>query len=137
MKKASLHSALGWLLLWLPLCLSAQTIDEPTVFFLMHSSGNHLAQSPDGEGILEAPDAPSPQSLTFVPDGEGYYALQSTDGRYLSLSGDWNTLFITGLSSDKAKYAIETAGNSFIKLRCKYNNRYLGTGGTTPSSSVY
>ena len=137
MKKASLHSALGWLLLWLPLCLSAQTIDEPTVFFLMHSSGNHLAQSPDGEGILEAPDAPSPQSLTFVPDGEGYYALQSTDGRYLSLSGDWNTLFITGLSSDKAKYAIETAGNSFIKLRCKYNNRYLGTDGTTPSSSVY
>ena len=137
MKKASLHSALGWLLLWLPLCLSAQTIDEPTVFFLMHSSGNHLAQSPDGEGILEAPDAPSPQSLTFVPDGEGYYALQSTDGRYLSLSGDWNTLFITDPSSDNAKYAIETAGNSFIKLRCKYNNRYLGTDGTTPSSSVY
>ena len=137
MKRPNLLSILCGILLLGSICLSAQTIDQPSVFFLMHSSGNHLTQSPDGEGILEAPDASSPQSLTFIPDGEGYYNLQSSDGKYLSLSGDWNTLFITDSSSDKAKYAIETSGNSFIKFRCKYNNRYLGTDGTTPSSSVY
>jgi hypothetical protein len=87
---------------------------------------------------LEAADAPSPQKLTFIPDGNGYYALQSADGQgYLSLTGQWNTSFTTDPSSAKALYAIENSGEFFVKLRCKYNNKYLGTDGTTASSAVY
>ena len=37
----------------------------------------------------------------------------------------------------KSLYAIENSGKFFIKLRCKYNNKYLGTDGTTASSAVY
>lgn len=40
-------------------------------------------------------------------------------------------------SSAKALYAIENSGEFFVKLRCKYNNKYLGTDGTTASSAVY
>lgn len=138
MKRLMPHFILIWMLLCLPLGLAAQTIDGPTALFLMHSSGNHLAKGSDGGGILESPDVASPQALTFIPDGEGYYALQSADGRgYLSLDGEWNTLFVADASSDKAKYAMESAGNSFIRLRCKFNGKYLGTDATTPSSKVY
>ena len=104
----------------------------------MHSSGNHVAKDAQGGAVLEAADAPSPQKLTFIPDGNGYYALQSDDGQgYLSLIGQWNTSFTTDPSSAKALYAIENSGKFFIKLRCKYNNKYLGTDGTTASSAVY
>ena len=128
----------GWIFLWLPALLLAQTINSPTAFFLMHPSGNHVAKDAQGGAVLEAADAPSPQKLTFIPDGNGYYALQSDDGQgYLSLSGQWNTSFTTDPSSAKALYAIENSGKFFIKLRCKYNNKYLGTDGTTASSAVY
>ena len=128
----------GWIFLWLPTLLLAQAIDGPTALFLMHSSGNHVAKDAQGGAVLEAADAPSPQKLTFIPDGNGYYALQSADGQgYLSLTGQWNTSFTTDPSSAKALYAIENSGEFFVKLRCKYNNKYLGTDGTTASSAVY
>lgn len=128
----------GWIFLWLPALLLAQAIDGPTALFLMHSSGNHVAKDAQGGAVLEAADAPSPQKLTFIPDGNGYYALQSADGQgYLSLTGQWNTSFTTDPSSAKALYAIENSGEFFVKLRCKYNNKYLGTDGTTASSAVY
>ena len=120
----------GWIFLWLPALLLAQAIDSPTALFLMHSSGNHVAKDAQGGAVLEAADAPSPQKLTFIPDGNGYYALQSADGQgYLSLTGQWNTSFTTDPSSAKALYAIENSGEFFVKLRCKYNNKYLGTDG--------
>ena len=58
----------GWIFLWLPALLLAQTINSPTAFFLMHSSGNHVAKDAQGGAVLEAADAPSPQKLTFIPD---------------------------------------------------------------------
>ena len=82
----------------------------------MHSSGNHVAKMPK-EGRSEAADAPSPQKLTFIPDGNGYYALQSADGQgYLSTrTEDGNTSFTTDPSSAKALYAIENSGEFFVK----------------------
>ena len=129
---------IAWLLLLLPSILWAQAIEVPTAFFLMHSSGHHLAKAADGGGVLEAADSPSPQTITFIPQGDGYYALRSSDATgYLSLSGSWNTVFTEAPLSDNALYAIESNGNTFIKLRCKANGKYLGTDGTAASSKVY
>ena len=77
----------GWIFLWLPTLLLAQAIDGPTALFLMHSSGNHVAKDAQGGAVLEAADAPSPQKLTFIPDGNGYYALQSAE-RIVALMAD-------------------------------------------------
>jgi len=127
-----------WIALLMPFVAMAQTIDTPTAYYLMHSSGNHLAMSSQGGGVLEAAGAASPQKITFIPAGDGYYNLQSADGTgYLALTGSWNTSFIADATSDKAKYAIEKASKSYIKLRCKYNDKYLGTDDVNDGASVY
>lgn len=127
-----------WIALLLPLVAVAQTIETPTAYYLMHSSGNHLAMDGQGGGVLEAADVASPQKITFIPDGEGYYNLQSADGTgYLALMGSWNTSFVSDATTDKAKYAIEKASKSYVKLRCKYNDKYLGTDDTNAGASVY
>ena len=78
----------GWIFLWLPTLLLAQAIDGPTALFLMHSSGNHVAKDAQGGAVLEAADAPSPQKLTFIPDGNGYYMDYdlTTDGKVNDLT---------------------------------------------------
>ena len=105
----------------------AQTsFTEPTTLFLMHSSGNHLEKGSDNGGWIEAPTKSSPQQLTFIPVGQGFYNIQAGD-LFLSLSGQWNSLFIASPSGDEAKWSVETGMGQYVKLRCKANNKYLGT----------
>ncbi|MCD8318219.1 MAG: hypothetical protein LUC45_04955, partial [Paraprevotella sp.] len=127
-----------WLFLCLPVTGEAQMPDGPADFYLMHSGGNHMAKGTDGGAILQSPDAPGAQMMHFVPDGKGYYTISPVGGTgYLSLSGQWNTLFSADASSDASKYAIEKSGNSFIKLKCKANQKYLGTDNTTAGAKIY
>lgn len=132
MKKLLFEGVCALVLSLLPLVSGAQT-----TCFLMHSSGNHLAKSADGGAVLESAYASGPQKVTFIPSNDGYYSVQAADGGFLSLSGQWNTAFITDSTSDRAKYSIEKAGKSYIKLKCKYNGKYLGTDDTQASSKVY
>lgn len=131
-KNILLKGFCAFFLALLPLLSGAQTS-----CFLMHSSGNHLAKATDGGAVLEASDAKDPQTVTLIPTSDGYYNVQVSSGGYLSLSGQWNTSFIDDATADRAKYAIEKAGKSFIKLKCKYNGKYLGTDNTEASSKVY
>lgn len=112
---------------------------EPTSMYLMHSSGNHLSMAADYGGVLESPTATAAQSLTFIPDGQGYYSIMadSNEPRFLALLNQWNTTFQTDSASANAKYAIESATSQYIRLRCKANNRYLGTDATTDGAKVY
>ena len=84
----------------------AQTnFTEPTTLYLMHSSGNHLEKGSDDGGWIEAPTKSSPQKVTVIPAEQGFYNIQ-TGEKYLSLSGQWNSKFITSPAGYEAKWAI-------------------------------
>lgn len=115
----------------------AQTsFKEATTLYLMHSSGNHLEKGSDNAGWIESPTKSNPQQITIKPVGQGYYTIQS-DNLYLSLADQWNSKFITSFSGDEAKWAIEQGQGAFIKLRCKANNKYLGTDSNSTHQKVY
>ena len=122
-------------------CLSMraqQQFSGPTRVYVMHSSGHHLKMGSNRGGRLEAANVSNPQQMTLIPDGQGYYSIKADVGNlFLSLSGSWNTLFIADSSAATAKYAIERASGQYVKLRCKSNNRYLGTDGTAAEANVY
>ena len=110
----------------------------PTRIYVMHSSGNHLEMNDAGGGIIASPTASARQQMTMIPDGMGYYNIQAgSEPLFLALTGDWNTSFISDSTSSNAKYAIEKVSNTLVKLRCKANNRYLGTDSNSPNKSVY
>ena len=115
----------------------AQTnFTEPTTLYLMHSSGNHLEKGSDDGGWIEAPTKSSPQKVTVIPAEQGFYNIQ-TGEKYLSLSGQWNSKFITSPAGDEAKWAIETGMGQYVKLRCKANNKYLGTDSNDAHQKVF
>ncbi len=88
--------------------------------------------------MLEAADVSSPHKLTFIPSGNGYYALQSSDNQgYLPQEGQWNTSFMTDSSSAKTPFPIGNSRKSFIKRRYKHDGKGLRTEGMEPSSAVY
>ena len=111
---------------------------EPTTLFVMHSSGNHLERGSDGGGYIESPTKSSPQQLTLTPVGQGYYSIQvAGKQQFLSLTGQWNSTFVANASADEALWAIEAASGKFVKLRCKANNKYLGTDSNDGHQKVY
>ena len=125
----------------LALCItmSAQTeFTKPTRLYLIHSSGNHLKMASDYGGMLESATAANPQCVTFIPDGQGFYSIKA-DGapRFLALLNQWNTTFTTDSASSNAKYSIESVSKQYVRLRCKANNRYLGTDANTDGSKVF
>ena len=110
---------------------------EPTTVFVMHSSGNHLKMASDYGGQLEAATASSPQQMTIVPDGKGYYYIQEKSGRYLSKLNQWNTTFVTTNTSDDTRFSFEQAQGAYICIRCKGNNACLGTDSNDANTKVY
>lgn len=119
--------------------LMAQTsFSETTTLFLLHSSGNHLEMGSDDGGWIESPTKSGPQRMVLIPDGKGYYNIQvEGQQKFLSLSGQWNSKFIADASTDDAKWAIEQAMSQYVKLRCKANNKYLGTDSNDAHQKVY
>ena len=114
------------------------SFNEPTTLYLMHSSGNHLEMGTDGGGWIETSTKSNPQKMVIVPDGQGYYSIQvSGQEKYLSKTGQWNSLFIDDSSVDEAKFTIEQGLSQFVKLRCKANNGYLGTDSNDGHQKVY
>ena len=111
---------------------------EPTKVFVMHSSGNHLEKGTDGGGWIEAPTKGSPQQMTIIPDGQGYYNIQvGEEQQFLAIASPWNTTFVSDGSVDEAKFSIEQALSQFVKLRCKANDKYLGTDSNDAHSKVF
>ncbi len=135
--KRLLSLFVGFVFVGLTIC-AQQQFTESTRVYVMHSSGNHLKMGDDKAGRLESPSATNPQMITLIPDGQGYYSLKA-DGEslFLSLSGSWNTLFVSDSTSANTKYAIEKASGNYVKLRCKANNKYLGTDASDPESKVF
>ena len=110
---------------------------EPTTVFVIHSSGNHLKMAGDYGGQLEAATASSPQRMTIVPDGKGYYYIQEKSGRYLSKLNTWNTTFVTANTSDDTRFTFEKATGAYLRIRCKGNGLCLGTDNNDAGAKVY
>ena len=103
----------------------------------MHSSGHHLKMSSDYGGQLEAATVSSPQQMTIVPDGKGYYYIKAKSGRYLSKINAWNTTFVADSASDDARFSFEQAQGAYVCIRCKGNNLCLGTDNNDVGTKVY
>lgn len=120
--------------------LNAQVLDpdEKTDYYLIHSSGMVINDNSEGRTIIETVSGAAGQYVQFVPDGTGYYWVK-LDGlkKYMALSGNWNTYFITDSTTDASRYAIEKVSSYFVKLKCKANGKYLGTDGTVSGAYVY
>ena len=111
---------------------------QPITLYLMHSSGNHVEMGSDNGGWIEAPTKSSPQQVTIVPDGQGYYNIQAAgQSLYLALEGQWNSKFIASATAAAAKWTIEPASGQFVKLRCKSNNLYMGTDSNAGHSKIF
>lgn len=111
---------------------------QPTTLYLMHSSGNHVEMGSDNGGWIEAPTKSSPQQVTIVPDGQGYYNIQAAgQSLYLALEGQWNSKFIASATAAAAKWTIEPASGQFVKLRCKSNSLYMGTDSNDGHSKIF
>ena len=119
--------------------LMAQTgFSEATALFLLHSSGNHLEMGSDDGGWIESSTKSNPQRMVLIPDGKGYYNIQvEGQQKFLSLSGQWNSKFIADATANEAKWTIEQAMSQYVKLRCKANNKYLGTDSNDAHQKVY
>lgn len=115
------------------------TQPNPTArYFLFHFSGNVLGSAADGKATLQVKLDNQTQLLQFVPDGTGYYWIKpANQQKYLALSGNWNTYFLTDSTTDASKYAIEKVSATFVRLKCKSNGKYLGTDNTTSGSPAY
>ena len=116
----------------------AQTVENPGICYLKHSSGNILIKGVDNRAVLESPDQTENNMLEFIPGNDGCYNIKTTNGEnYLSLNGSWNTFFENDPTSPNAKYAIEKVNDTFIRLRCQANNKYLGTDDIGPGAYAY
>ena len=118
---------------------AAQQFEKPTRVFLMHSSGNHLKMDTSVGGVLESSTVAIPQKVTFIPDGKGYYNIKvdGAEPRFLAQHNTWNTTFIADSSSDKAKFSIESASKYLVRIRCKSNNKCIGTDSNDAGQKVF
>lgn len=115
------------------------TNPDPGVhYYLLHSSGNVVAENSEGRAVIQTASGNTDQYVTFVSDNAGYYWIKPTgQQKYMALNGSWNTYFITDSTTDNAKYVIEKVSDVFVRLKCKANGKYLGTDNITDGSSIY
>ncbi len=106
-------------------------------YFIMHSSGLHLAKSPSS-GILEKASVSNPQKMTISDAGNGYFTIQAPDGTFFAQSGTnrWNTGFINENKGDISLFKFEQSGQ-FLKIKSKSTGKYLGVDNVTDGSSVF
>ena len=110
-----------------------------TNYYIIHSSGSVIGENAsDGHGAIQAVTGNNNQMMQFIADGTGYYSIKMVgQTKYLSLSGSWNTSFVTSASTDEAKFAIEKVSSVFVIIKCKANGKCLGTDNVTAGSSLF
>ena len=110
------------------------------VSFLVHSSGNVLGINAENRAVLDYPESKSVYPLTLIKQQDGSYvlALEGDMTRCLSLgtANGWSTYFLDNASDARAHYTIEKSG-SYVKLKNKHTNGYLGTDESGAGALVY
>ena len=95
-----------------------------------------VVSSTSGSPKLANFDAGLAQTFQFVQSGSYYLIKNQSTGRNIAKTGTWDTEFSTS-TGNAAKFAIESCGREYIKLKCADNNLYLGTDATDNGSSLY
>lgn len=111
--------------------------EAPATCYVMHSGGCHISRNAEGRAVLEAGDVANPQMMTLTPTGDGAYTISAPGGGYLSLEGRWDAKFLDDPASTAAQFVIEDTGNFFKKLKCRSNNKYIGTDAMTAGSYIF
>lgn len=128
------------LLVLKPNVSSAQVLapNSKNYYYLIHSGGKIVGENNESRTVIKDLTGGDEQLLQFIPDGKGYYSVKlANQKKFMALSGSWNTFFVTDSTSDQAKYAIEKVNSTFIRLKCKSNNKYLGTDDLANGAYVY
>ncbi len=129
-----------WALLLIPSVSLSQVIepDGTKTYYLIHSSGHVMSENSEERAVIQSYSGSDEQLLYFIPAGSGYYWIKpKSRNTYLANQETWRTYFVSDSTSDNAKWAIEKVSNSFVRIRCKVNSKYLGTDETTSGSYVY
>lgn len=141
MRKEKFLHAIGFTAaLLLPSSIWSQVLqpDAGKTYYLIHSSGNVVAENNEGRAVIENFSGSATQFLQFVPTGSGYYWVKPAgQNKYMALDGAWNTYFISDSTTSNSQYAIEKVSVAFIRLKCKANGKFLGTDQTTSGSHIY
>lgn len=111
--------------------------EAPATCYVMHSGGCHISRNAEGRAVLEAGDVANPQMMTLTPTGDGAYTISAPGGGYLSLEGRWDAKFLDDPASTAAQFVIEDTGNFFKKIKCRANNKYIGTDAMTAGSYIF
>lgn len=112
-----------------------QAVDTNKNYYIFHASGLVLS-SVDGTPNLHTFQSADDQVFQFVQSGNYLLVKNRKNGRNVGKTGDWDTEYTTS-TANSAQFTIEEVGGDYLKLKCANNNRYLGTDGTAPGSSVY
>lgn len=122
------------------LMMSIVSFAQEGTSYLVHSSGCVLGKGADNRAVLVDAKTTGAKPLKFTKLADGSYTLALGDNNplYLSLgtANGWSTYFVENSEDNRAHYTIETSG-SYVKLKNKQTNGYLGTDDKAVGSSVY
>lgn len=115
----------------------AFSINLPSTSYLIHSSGKHLVKDGTGNAVIKSAGAPEVGMYSIVDADNGFFNILTSDGKVLSLYGDYDTRFLDNANSHNAQYAIEAVDDFYVTIRCRANDRYLGVDNTAEGAFVY
>lgn len=135
MKKTNYSKILITLILFIINFLNLLALDSNAPYYLFHSSGMAVSSSSDRPKLADF-DASESQQFILIKSGSYFIFKSIYSNLNIAKTGTWDTEFSTS-SDNVARFAIESCGGEYIKLKCADNNLYLGTDATDNGSSLY
>ncbi len=112
-----------------------QALDTNKDYYIFHASGMVMSAA-DAVPNLHTFQSADDQVFQFVQSGSYLLIKSKKKGKNVGKTGDWDTEYTSSVNNS-TQFTIEDGGGEFIKLKCANNNRYLGTDGIAPGSSIY
>lgn len=128
------------LLAFVPMKFKAQTL-QPNAnarYYLIHSGGNVACADTDGRAIVREASGSKQQLLQFISDKAGcYWVRLSGKKQYMAVNGNGSISFVADSTTNASKYIIEKISNSCVRLKCKFNDKYLDAQSIVDGSYLY
>ena len=128
------------LLAFVPMKFQAQTLlpNANARYYLVHTSGNVACADADGRAVLREVSGSKQQLLQFVSDKAGcYWVKLSGEKQYMAVNGNGSISFVADSTTNASKYTVEKASNSCVRLKSKFNGKYLDAQSIADGSYLY